>query len=50
MQVRPLNEHLVGSVRAWMVLLLCAVGLVVTYAWAPETTQRSLTETSVVAA
>jgi predicted permease len=31
-QVRPLNEHLVGNVRAWMVLLLCAVGLVVALA------------------
>ncbi len=26
---------------------VCAVGLAVTYAWAPETTDRSLTETSV---
>jgi predicted permease len=31
-QVRPLNEHLVGSVRSWMVLLLGAVGLVVALA------------------
>lgn len=29
---------------------VCAVGLAVTYAWAPETAQRSLTETSVAAA
>ncbi len=33
-QVRPLNEHVVRSVRAWMVLLLCAVGLVVALACA----------------
>ncbi len=33
-QVRPLNEHLVGNVRAWMVLLLCAVGLLVALACA----------------
>ena len=33
-EVRPLNEHLVGIVRGWMVLLLCAVGLVVALACA----------------
>jgi predicted permease len=32
--VRPLNDHLVGNVRAWMVLLLGAVGLVVALACA----------------
>jgi len=33
-QVKPLNEHLVGTVRAWMVLLLGAIGLVVVLACA----------------
>jgi predicted permease len=33
-QVRPLNEHVVGNVHAWMVLLLGAVGLVVALACA----------------
>ncbi len=33
-RVRPLNEHVVGNVRAWMVLLLGAVGLVVALACA----------------
>jgi hypothetical protein len=29
---------------------VCAVGLAVTYAWAPETTARTLTETSAATA